>query len=95
MAVRAVLHRDVYAYLENLTQAEKDDFIERLDHVRKAPLAHSEQHVEPGLGLPDLRRFEFGLGPVQIGVFQFDRTTPCIRMLKCRLRRPREWRPPA
>ena len=85
------LHRDVYRYLADSTDAERDNFVARLEEVRRRPIELSEAHLERGLSPYVLRRFTFGIGIARIAIFEYDLTLNRMRVLKCRPRKPREF----
>lgn len=86
-----VIDAEVALYLENLcSDAEIDDFSRQLERVRRSPLESSEALADPSISRYMLRRFRFG-GPLgKVAIFEFDPGRFQVRVLKCRLERPRE-----
>jgi hypothetical protein len=91
MPIKVELHPEVYLYLERLPPAERDDFLATLEEVRKQPIGKSELHIETAIRGHVVRRFEFGVGArKKIAIFDYDAALGRMRVLKCRLRRPRK-----
>ncbi len=90
MRVKVELEPAVYAYLASLSAAERQSFVTRLEYVRAQPVARSELHFDRIVSQYALRRFEFGTGAVKIAIFEYKAAEGCIRVLECRLRKPRE-----
>ena len=88
------LHPSVVAYLATVSPAERKDFFSRLDEVRREPIGRSDRHQERSLSPYALRHFAFGVGVTKIAIFEYDLASSCMRILRCRLRKPREWRRP-
>ena len=90
MCVKVELHSEVLMYLRELPEADRDDFVVRLNRVREAPIKRSTRHTDIEIRRHDLRRFEFGRGVARTAIFEFDRIESRIRVLRCRFLRPRK-----
>ena len=90
MHVNAELYRSVVAELRRLSQGDVADFCRQLDAVRCAPIKNSELFHDQEVSGYALRRFSFGVGVERIAIFHYDGQT--VRVLKCRLSRPRRRR---
>ena len=89
MSVKVELDLEVLVYLRGLPEADRDDFVGRLNRVREAPIKRSTRHTDIEIRRHDLRRFEFGRGVARIAIFEFDRIESRIRVLRCRFLKPR------
>jgi len=67
-----------------------------VDRVRASPSAMlrlSEPCWDPAVSRYVLRRFAFGRGVAKIAIFEYDAARERMRVLICRLQRPRKMRP--
>jgi hypothetical protein len=93
MAIKVELASRVWSYLrDRFTTAERDAFVERLGEIRREPIKKSEPSREPSLSKYLLRFFRFGSGDRWMAVFEYDIARDRIRVLECRLLRPRRQR---
>ena len=93
MPVKVEMHADVVLFVRHrCTPEETDEFFRKLHKVRERPLASSEAHADPHLSRYVLRCFRFGRGVEKIAIFAYEPAEDRIRVLKCRLARPRRLR---
>ena len=71
------------------TAEERDSFVSCLERVRRAPIKNSEASHDPERSDYMLRFFRFGSGDRWIAVFELDIGQDLIKVLECRLLRPR------
>lgn len=92
MPSRVELHVDASAELARFSLADQDDFWRRLAWVSERPLRRSEALQEPALSAYTLRAFEFGVGVAKTAVFEYRPVDNRIRVIRCRIARPRRVR---
>ena len=93
MPVKVELYADVAAFVRyRCTKDEADEFFARLHRIRDRPIANSEAYSDPHLSRYVLRCFRFGRGVEKIAIFAYEPAEDRIRVLKCRLARPRRLR---
>lgn len=92
MRIKVELDPDVVSYLGQLASVDRLDFAAELEKVRAAPLRLSEHFCDPSISRYVLRRFAFGRGVAKIAIFEYDAASGTMRVLSCRLQRPRERR---
>lgn len=96
MRIKVELSRNAIAFLDQLAPVDRDDFFAELDRLRAGPselLRLSEQYSDPSISRYVLRRFAFGRGVAKTAIFEYDAVRARMRVLICRLQRPREVRP--
>jgi|GEM_PF-2418166 len=93
MYVDAELHPDVLADLKHsFSEGDTADFFRQLEIVCRAPIKNSDWFHDKKVGRYVFRRFSFGVGVERIAIFHFDGKT--VRVIKCRLSKPRRRRKP-
>lgn len=88
-ALRVELTKGVWNVVEGFTVFDRDSFVSCLERVRRAPIRNSEASHDPGCSDYMLRFFRFGSGERWIAVFELDIGQNLIKVLECRLLRPR------
>jgi hypothetical protein len=81
MRLKVEFADDAAAYLRKCTQAEREEFIRRLDEVRLEPVKHSYFVHQPDVSRYVLRRFQFGSHEA---IFSLDVGRHLIRVVLCR-----------
>ncbi len=90
MRIKVELHQAVWNCLQDrLTPAERESFSARLEDVRRAPIRNSEASHDPRRGPYMLRFFRFGAAERWIAIIEYDIARARIKVLECRLLRPR------
>jgi hypothetical protein len=92
MPADAELSRPAVAELKALSKPDVADFFRRLKVVCAAPIKNSEAFYDVEVSGYVLRRFSFGVGVERIAIFHYDGET--VRVIRCRLSRPRRRRSP-
>lgn len=91
MRAKAELHPDVvYELKHSYSAADVADFYRQLDRVRDDPITYSKLFHDPDVGRYVLRWFPFGTGVEKVAIFHYDGER--VRVLKCRLSKPRRLR---
>jgi hypothetical protein len=93
MRASAELHPDVIWELRHTcSRAEVADFYREFARVCDAPIRHSELFHDAAVSRYVLRRFSFGTGVEKIAIFSYDGKV--VRVLRCRLAKPKRLRKP-
>ena len=92
MRVKVELSRSVCWDLQHRFAADADSFYTELRRIEEDPLRHSEFFYDPGLRFRELRIFRFGRGVKKIAIFVYYRLRGLIRVIECRLSKPRRSR---
>ena len=71
------------------SEDERDSFVARVEQVRAEPIKRSEGLHDPAISKYMLRFFRFGSNDRWLAVFAFDAHKNRIRVIECRLSRPR------
>jgi hypothetical protein len=93
--VSAELSRDVVSELKGLSAVDLADFHRQLELLCEdpaSPIKRSELFYDQAIGPYALRRFTFGAGVERLAVFHYDFDRNRVRVIACRLSRPRRWR---
>jgi hypothetical protein len=92
MPAKVELHSEAATFVQRCTVEEQDAFHARLREIRKKPIANSEFYFDPKLSRYLLRCFRFGRGFEKIAIFAYEIEQNRVRIIKCRLARPRRVR---
>lgn len=95
MPAEVELHPDVVSFVRyRCSREEQDEFRKKLIWIRAKPIARSELYAESKKWRFALRCFRFGRGVEKIAIFACDTTRERtrIRVLECRLGKPRRLR---
>ncbi|MCK4341498.1 MAG: hypothetical protein KAY37_07240 [Phycisphaerae bacterium] len=91
MRIEVELRDNVWTDLRNrFTTTDRESFVTKLELIRREPIKHSEAARDPDLSEYMLRFFRFGTNDRWIAMFEYDIARNRIKVLECRLLKPRK-----